>query len=184
MKKILIAVFLGMATAVLSSCGLFKDQSDGQDNQGAFEIYLLSADFVGEENDEDQVCANKEELILSNSDIQSYDLESHEIRLNQAAFERLSPMQLAGKPFVVCANQDPIYTGEFMALFMSRSSEGVVILWPPMEEDAPIMQIQLGYPGPDFYTGEDPRSDKRILKALEQAGLLDEDLEPTVNLDL
>jgi hypothetical protein len=97
---------------------------------------------------------------------------------NNGTFEiYLLPLELAGQPFAVCVKQEPIYMGEFMALFMSRSSEGVVILWPPLEGDEPVMKIQLGYSGPDFYTGEDPRSDSRILRALDQAGLIDQDLE-------
>jgi hypothetical protein len=72
---------------------------------------------------------------------------------------------------VITINDQVIYAGEFMAAFMSRSSDRVVILWPPMENDS-IMKIQLGYPGPDFFVGEDLRDDPRIQATLSKAGKL------------
>jgi hypothetical protein len=178
MKKIFATAFLGMATVALSSCGLLADHPvDRDNNNGTFEIYLLPLELHQEGIIENIACGGEEGPLITSNDIQSYDLESHEIRLTQSSFDRLTPRELAGQPFAVCVKQEPIYMGEFMALFMSRSSEGVVILWPPMEGDVPVMKIQLGYPGPDFYTGDDPRSDARILRALEQAGLIHKDLE-------
>lgn len=177
MKKFFIALLLGMLTMTASGCELLRQSDEQAHNDAKFEIYLLPVDADRDEKVENLSCAGKEGPLLSNQDIQKYVLETHEMHLSQSAIERLTPMELAGKPFVVCVNQEPIYSGEFMALFMSRSSDRVVILWPPMDIDQPVMKIQLGYPGPDFYTGEDPRSDARIINALEQAGLIEKDAE-------
>ena len=61
-----------------------------------------------------------------------------------------------------------------MALYMSRSSDKVVILWPPMGGDTTHFTIQLGYPGADFFVGADPRADEQIKAALITAGVLQE----------
>jgi hypothetical protein len=174
LTKILI-IFI-TAVVILSGCELLGDRSDGQrSSNGSFEIYLIPQEVYWEGKGENLACEGEAGPLLSNDDIQSYAVETHAIRLSQTAYERLSKMELAGQPFLVCANQEPIYTGEFMTLWMSRSSEAAVILWPPMDADEQVMKIQLGYPGPDFYTGVDPRADARILRALEQAGWTDKD---------
>lgn len=174
MKKIFVALLLGMLTMTIYGCGLLRQSDDQEHNDGIFEIYLLPADAERDEKVENLSCSGEEGPLLSNQDIQTYVLETHEIHLSPSAIERLTPLELAGKPFVVCVDQEPIYSGEFMALFMSRSSGRVVILWPPMDIGQSVMKIQLGYPGPDFYTGEDPRSDARISNALEHSGLISE----------
>ena len=91
------------------------------------------------------------------------------MRSTLPAAERLSELALAGSPFAVCVDHEPIYSGEFMALYMSRSSDDVVIIWPSIEQGGDILAIQLRYPGPDFYGGGDPRSDPRILDTLRRA---------------
>lgn len=112
------------------------------------------------------------EPLLSLADIVSYTAATHEISLTPAAVERLEQSNLPGLPFVVTVEQRPIYAGEFMALTFSRSSERVVILWPPLAGAANTIQLQLGYPGPDFFRGDDPRADARVIEALSQAGKL------------
>jgi hypothetical protein len=110
--------------------------------------------------------------LLSLDDIIFYSSKTHQIQLTQAAVERFSQLDLPGQAFVVTAEGKPIYAGRFMAAYFSRSDSGVVILWPPMNQPSETIQIQLGYPGPSFFTGQDPRSDPRIMSALQQAGKL------------
>jgi hypothetical protein len=43
---------------------------------------------------------------------------------------------------------------------------------PLVSPDRQVIRLELGYPGPDFFVGQDPRSDPRILDALESAGKL------------
>jgi len=38
--------------------------------------------------------------------------------------------------------------------------------------DRHVIRLELGYPGPDCFVGQDPRSDPRILDALESASKL------------
>ena len=140
---------------------------------GRFAIYLPAEGFRLEEMADLSKIQLMEDPILSVDDILAYSSATHEIRLRSSAAERLARLGLPGKLFVVAVGREPVYAGEFMAAWMSRTSQAVVILWPPMNSDRHTIQIQLGYPGPDFFIGEDPRSDSRILESLKQASLLD-----------
>jgi len=91
--------------------------------------------------------------------------------LASGAADRLDRLELPGTSFVVTVNGAAVYAGEFMALWFPRSSDQVVILWPSVEGET-TLRIQLGYPDADFFAGVDPRSDDRILEALEEAGKL------------
>ncbi len=56
------------------------------------------------------------------------------------------------------------------------SFDGVVILKPLLSVASTVgrhvIQIELGYPGPGVFSGEDPRGDPIILETLELAGRL------------
>jgi hypothetical protein len=52
-----------------------------------------------------------------------------------------------------------------------------VVIMKPLEAEAAAagrhtVQLQLGYPGPDFFSGKDPRADPEIIESLRQAGKL------------
>jgi len=49
--------------------------------------------------------------------------------------------------------------------------DGVVIL-QPFDADKTIIQIALGYPVSEVFTGTDPRADPRIMKTLERDKVL------------
>jgi hypothetical protein len=112
--------------------------------------------------------------ILTVDDIISYVWDTHEITLTAAGLERLHALSVPthGKSFVVCLDRQLIYAGAFWAAYSSQSFDGVVIDPTLATLERPVVQIQLGYPGPGFFRGEDPRSDARILAALEGAGKL------------
>ena len=111
-----------------------------------------------------------DEPLISVADIASYDAATHEIRLMESVAERLERFDLPGKPFIVAVDRQPIYQGTFMAAWFSRTDDGVVILWPPLGGGLArgLLRIQLGYPGPDFFSGNDPRADARIMRTLER----------------
>jgi hypothetical protein len=139
---------------------------------GEFAIYLTAQNpDVGSSPDLSRLELSPEPL-LSLDDVIFYSSQTHHIKLTRAAVERFSQLNLPGQAFVVTAEGKPIYAGRFMAAYFSRSDSGVVILWPSMYEDAETIQIQLGYPGPSFFSGQDPRSDPRIMSVLEQSGKL------------
>ena len=113
--------------------------------------------------------------IISQDDILTYDGDSHVFTLAPAAMERLAgwALPIAGSPFVVTVDGRPIYAGAFWTPLSSLSFDGVVLLTGP--DGSPFgddFRIELGYPGPDFFNGEDPRGDPRILAALDAGGKL------------
>ena len=112
--------------------------------------------------------------IISLDDINAYSQDTHTIALTPSGYERIRQLQVptSGIPFVVCVNRQPIYPGAFWASYSSQSSKGAVIDTLPVEAGRSI-RIQLGYPeSHELFTGEDRRSDPRILQSLQQAGKL------------
>ena len=77
------------------------------------------------------------------------------------------PIKAEGIPFVVCVGEQRIYSGAFWTPVSSISYNGVVIM-EPYDETQTTIQIALGYPVADIFTGPDPRADARIIQALEK----------------
>jgi hypothetical protein len=143
-----------------------------------FSIYLLADEVPATElsfvdlNDLEL----QEEPILSGDDIIAYSRETHEIELTAEGYERIQqlftlPGQVGGIPFVVCVGGERVYAGAFWTPASSVSFDGVVI-WEPFDPDERVIRIELGYPTPESFTGEDPRSDPRVLQSLEAVGKL------------
>jgi hypothetical protein len=162
-----------LLAASLSACGLadFGPESTAEP-VGDFAIFLPIGDLTPDDVQPLDEIVLQESPLLSMDDIISYDVETHIIELEPAVAERWDGLELPGNSFVVVVGVEPIYTGAFMAAYFSRSYDGVVILWPPMEGNPNTIKIQLGYPWDDFFTGEDPRADPKIMEALRQAGKL------------
>lgn len=110
---------------------------------------------------------------ITMDDIISYKKETHEIELTASAYGRLLQMGVPvnGRPFVVCMNGEQVYAGAFWVVWSSLSFDGVVIMLPSLTDTATV-QLALGYPDPRFFSGKDPRNNKKILKSLELAGKL------------
>jgi len=138
-------------------------------------IYLLSQDISAVDAvkwDLDQLPLENEPLI-SDEDIISYERASHSIELTPDAYRRFQrvfpkPVKVSGIPFVVCVGSQRIYSGALWTPVSSISYDGVVIL-QTFDDDGTTIQLILGYPGPEAFTGNDPRADSRIVRALEQA---------------
>ena len=112
--------------------------------------------------------------IISSTDVVSYNLQTHELVLTEAAFQRICELEVPveGKSFIVCVDKQPVYAGAFWTPVSSISYDGVTI-WKPYGKDGPsIVALELGYPSADFYGGADPRNDPRIASALRRAGKL------------
>jgi len=141
---------------------------------GPFGIYLTPAYIRNEELADSGLDCGRvaDEPLLSAADILSYKWEMHQIQITHEAYQRLSRLEVpvSGLPFVTCVGRHPVYSGALWTMVSSASFEGVVILFPLFEED--LLQIELGYPGPDFFQGDDPRPDPQIYESLSQAGKL------------
>jgi hypothetical protein len=136
-------------------------------------IYLLTQHIAAHQVSTLDVLDLEQEPILSISDIIDYSWGTHTIELTAPAYERMGELEVPvdGTIFVVCLGREPVYAGAFWPMYSSLSFDGVVIKLP-LTDNHPL-QITLGYPSPSFFTGEDPRSDPRILQSLERAGKLE-----------
>jgi LysM repeat protein len=145
-----------------------------------FGIYLVDSQASPHEVQQMNLSALDlaETPILSAADIVTYDANTHEFQLTEAAYARIGALEVPvqGVPFVVVAGGERIYSGAFWVAYSSLSFEGIVIeTLPALTGRADrTLRIQLAYPeSRDLFTGQDLRADPRVLRALEAAGSLD-----------
>jgi hypothetical protein len=157
--------------------GLYADLlRDLEPTPGDFAIYLTTddvrpADLLGEV--ELATLPVRPTPIISIDDIVWYEASSHRMMLAPEIAGRIGITQIpvSGQAFVVYVGSEPIYVGGFWTPLSSLSFDGVTIM-PGVGGGDTLFRIELGYPGPGFYRGDDPRSDPRILAALERVGKL------------
>ena len=139
-----------------------------------FAIYLLAENISPQIPSDLGLVELARTPILSSSDIVSYTEATHEIEITQQGYIAIAAlsMPVTGVSFVVCVNHQPIYAGSFWPGYSSLSFDGIVIDPILASKEHPVIQIQLGYPGSDFFNAVDPRSDLRILQAFADAGKL------------
>ena len=137
-------------------------------------IYLTRDDIPPDRMEMQSHVALAEQPLIGMDDIISYNTQTHELKLTAAAFERLCQLDVptVGTSFLVCVNKSPVYWGAFWTPLSSQSFDGVTIWKPYGPSDPPIVTLELGYPAPSFYSGEDPRNKPEIISALRQAGKL------------
>jgi hypothetical protein len=148
-----------------------------------FSIYLPDEEKYGYHVTEDnfQKIDLQDEPIVSIDDIVAYYRDTHEITLTPSAYDRFVRVKDRVSGFVICVGNERIYAGSFWSRLSSRTCDGVVILEPyePPESYSHSIRLQLGYPTGEWFEGKDPRSDPRILSALEEAGKLKRSLGET-----
>ena len=142
--------------------------------ENGFSIHLIAGDISPQQLAALSHLELEKDPLLSINDIVSYRKETHEIEMTADGYERIRGLSVPvnGRAFAVCVNGQPIYSGAFWVAYSSLSFDGVIIEVTRATKEHPVLQISLGYPGPAFFQGDDPRSDPGILKALEQAGKL------------
>jgi hypothetical protein len=112
--------------------------------------------------------------IISIGDIITYNAQTHELKLTDTAFARISRLEVPvrGTSFLVCVDRRPIYWGAFWTPISSMSFDGVTIWKPMSSQELKVITLDLGYPSSSFYRGEDPRNNAEVMKSLEQSGKL------------
>jgi hypothetical protein len=173
MKKTVL-LFLSVCLFLLS-LGLTGCSSEL--NSEGFAIYLTARDIPPSQMEPLSRVAIADSPIISSDDIIWYYQNTHEIELTAAAYRRINELQVptSGKTFVVCVDKEPIYWGAFWTPASSLSFSGIIINVIPfstIEHPGNVIKLDLGYPTPSFYQGEDPRDNPVILQALEKAGKL------------
>ena len=162
-----------IAAAVLCGCTGRTAEPDGD-----FAIYLVKGEVSAQEMMEMdlELLELEETPFLSVDDIVAYTWETHAIELTETARERVAELEVpvtTGVPFMVCVGDERIYPGAFWISYSSMSFNGIVIDTLSATMDNPSIHIQLGYPeSPEFFEGEDLRSDPRIQQSLREAGKL------------
>jgi hypothetical protein len=163
--KLTLVVIVGI---LLMSSGCTAPKHEG------FTIYLTKGDIPPAQMPALSHVDIAEQPIIAVNDIIAYNSKTHEITLTANAFDRISSLEVPvrGKSFVVCVDRKLIYWGAFWTPISSLSFDGVTI-WKPLSSQEPkVIKLQLGYPSPSFYGGEDPRNNAEVLESLEQAGKL------------
>ena len=171
-------IVLSLFVVVLSACQAAPTEAPPQEG-AAFELYLVAdQQMAGADlkNYDLEDLPLAEDPIIRTEDIESYLWETHAINLTPEAYKRIQTifsggMPLSGLPFVIMSHNERIYAGAFWSFASSLSFDGVVILQPFDPTNQPL-QISLGYPTEEAFTGEDPRDDPQLKSALEGAGLL------------
>jgi len=148
------------------------DPVTSSQNEG-FAIYLLAQDIP---TSEEMIMSHldlADSPLISVGDVLSYCREKHEIELTTEAYERVMNLEVPvrGRIFAVCIDRHPVYCGAFWTPISSLPFNGVTIT-KPHASDGHLIQLQLGYPSPKFFTGEDPRADQKIMQSLECVGKL------------
>lgn len=170
MLRKLFVTWIAIVGLTLSSCQSIQESK--------FAIYLLAQEVPATELSQLDIerLTLQSSPVLSTHDIVSYDKADHTLELTHDAYVRIQqifpmPVKVDGIPFVVCVGNERIYLGAFWTPLSSLSYDGIVIM-QPLDDTQTTIQIHLGYPAPEVFTGNDPRADPRIIKALEQSGKL------------
>jgi hypothetical protein len=143
-------------------------------NTAGFAIHLTEGNISPEQMPALRQADIEETPVISLDDIITYNSQTHELKLTTSAYEDISGLEVpvSGRSFVVCVDGEPIYWGAFWTSISSISFDGVVILKPLNSQGAKVITLELGYPSPSFFDGEDPRNDPEVIKSFEIAGKL------------
>ena len=165
LSKLTVLAVVG-AVLMLSACASTKGEG--------FAIYLTKGDISPGRMQVLSHVAIVEQPVIATDDIVTYNIQTHEITLTASAYERVSQLEVPveGKSFVVCVDRNPVYWGAFWTPLSSMSFDGVTIMKPLDSQSAKVIKLELGYPEPSFYGGEDPRNNAEVMQSLEQAGKL------------
>jgi hypothetical protein len=161
-----LVLILVVVVIILSGCTTSKGEG--------FAVYLTKEDIPPSQMEILSHIDIAEKPVISEGDIITYNAQTHELKLTDTAFERISQLEVPvrGKSFLVCVDKSPVYWGAFWTPISSISFDGVTI-WKPFNTQKPkVIALELGYPTSSFYGGEDPRNNVEVMKSLEQAGKL------------
>ena len=133
-------------------------------------IYHQSQAYLGEFG---IYLARDNTKVVSDVDIQYYNVTSHELTLTSECVLRLKAMRYLEGNFTIMVNGKEELHGLFVPPITSRSypSSQVVIVFPTFESSYKTMKIQMGYPW-DQPSGQDPRENPRITQYFERTGRL------------
>jgi hypothetical protein len=160
--------FIIIICVLLIPSGCTAKKSEG------FAIYLTKENISPSQLAVSSQIDIADQPVISLKDITTYNSQTHELKLNSDAYDRIASLQVPvrGTSFVICVDRKIIYAGAFWTPISSVSFDGVTI-WKPYNTQGPnIVTLELGYPSVAFYAGQDPRNSPEILESLQHAGKL------------
>jgi len=170
-------------TLIIIVCVLFVSGGCSAPDQEGFAIYLTEGDIPPAQMPALSHVDIAEQPVIAMNDIIAYNAKTHEITLTAKAFDRISSLEVPvrGKSFMVCVDKKLIYWGAFWTPISSLSFDGVTISKPLSSQKPKVIKLELGYPSPSFYGGEDPRNNATVMDSLERAGKLTDIPSATVS---
>jgi hypothetical protein len=173
--KIMRIVFFYLSLMIFFYCQTIFAQDNSQ--KGSFNLYLLPHNIKANQLSKLKIDKLKPagKPFLSSRHIERYVKDTHEIQLNYLGAAQLKKLKVpvSGKPFVVFAGGEAVYAGAFWQRFSSISFKGVAIDVANLEGDYPTIKLELDYPPlSPKNIASDPRPDARVMRALEQDGVL------------
>jgi hypothetical protein len=174
MKRLVYVFGVNLIVAATTITSLFMGGCTADESGEGFAVYLTQDDVPPSQMEALSHVEIADRPVISEDDVVYYNPQTHELKLTQAAFERISGLDVPvqGRSFVVCVDKGPIYWGAFWTPVSSQSFDGVTIWKPLGSELPPVVTLELGYPTSSFYGGEDPRNSGVVLQSLEQGGKL------------
>lgn len=111
-------------------------------------------------------------VIVHYDEILGYDSVSHTFLIDNEAGERIRDVWFptSGIGFIFALDSTLIYKAYFVPGYSSMALFNEVCVEPYSYRNK--YRFNLGYPGPDYYTGDDPRNDHRIIERLKVDGKL------------
>jgi predicted small secreted protein len=161
-----LTVLLLVITFLVGGCTTVKGEG--------FAIYLTKQDIPPDKMEALSHVDTADEPVISMNDVITYNAQTHELKLTDTAFGRISQLDVPvrGKSFLICVDKAPIYRGAFWTGISSMSFDGVTICKPLASQEPKVIKLELGYPSSSFYSGEDPTNNIAVMKSLDQAGKL------------
>ena len=102
-------IALVMVGVVILSSGCTTLRGEG------FAIYFTKGDIPPVQMEALSHVELADQSIIGINDVITYNEQTHELKLTQSAFERISQLEVPtnGKSFLVCVDKNPVYWGAF-----------------------------------------------------------------------
>lgn len=172
----MIRLFAHISTklVLVISCVILISSGCSAPNHEGFAIYLTREDIPPDRMETLSHVDIADQPVISTEDIISYNAQTYELKLTDAAFERISQLEVpvSGRSFLVCVDKRPVYWGAFWTPVSSIPFDGVTIWMPLDSSESKVITLALGYPSSSFYGGEDPRNRAEVMNSLDQDGKL------------
>jgi hypothetical protein len=106
--------------------------------------------------------------IVNYNEIIGYDSTEYVFQLSEEAGERIRSIDYPVSPtrFAIAVDGKLIYVANFIPGYSSMSCEDCLTIEPYSYNNK--YNVQLGYPGSNYFSGIDPRNDKRIILRLKR----------------